>query len=556
MIRTLHTYLSRELAKTTFLALVAFTLVMTVFAIIEPLRKQQGMAPEQIMALFGYMMPVTLSLTLPIAALFAATIAYGRFSQDNELLACQASGIPTLRLLRPAVMLGLAVTAISLTLSNFVAPHMIANSKTSLQKNIRGIAYSMLRSHGYIEPTRGIMIHADYVDELNDILYGVTAVDSRDPRAKVMVASKAYLKFLEFGDDHYLQIHTDEPQATAIGRESTFEEKSQDLVIPLENPIQEQASWLDWKRMLETVNDPVLNRQVADPLEKYKVDLGHDMVATDIVGTINSGRAYEWLQRDVAAPGAAPKIEQYVLRAPKAALGQNPRSSSVSAELTGEPGRPVQIEIRQNGKVVQTYSCPSAKVEAKWGELTRMSLVNIDPKGPITWNTPDDPRPQVRATFPVGELPIPSAIANRLGQISLRDLYVSAKDYTSNPRILGGIADVRNYKASALLSEIKAEMHSRVAYSMSCFLLVVLGAALGLMFRGGQFISAFAIAAIPGSFVIIMLLMGKSMLQNTKVINTTYFHVSGETWGLVAIWCGIVLLALANLVVYGRLARK
>ena len=101
--KTLHRYLGIELARVTGLALVAFTLVLTVFAIIEPLRKE-GLSGSQAMVLFVFTVPILLSLTLPIAALFAASIVYGRFSQDNELLASRASGISTLTLLRPAVV--------------------------------------------------------------------------------------------------------------------------------------------------------------------------------------------------------------------------------------------------------------------------------------------------------------------------------------------------------------------------------------------------------------------------------------------------------------------
>ena len=49
-----------------FLALVAFTLVMTVFAVIEPMRKQ-GLTGQQVLSLFGYTIPIMLTLTMPIA---------------------------------------------------------------------------------------------------------------------------------------------------------------------------------------------------------------------------------------------------------------------------------------------------------------------------------------------------------------------------------------------------------------------------------------------------------------------------------------------------------
>jgi len=109
LLKTLHGYLARDLMRVTGMALVAFTLLMTVLAIMEPLRKQ-GLATSEVASLFIYTLPVMLSLTLPFAALFAATIVYGRFAQDREMLACNASGISKVVLLKPAIVLGIIVT--------------------------------------------------------------------------------------------------------------------------------------------------------------------------------------------------------------------------------------------------------------------------------------------------------------------------------------------------------------------------------------------------------------------------------------------------------------
>ena len=88
MTRTLDKYLGKDLAKATALAAVCFTLVLTVVVVIEPLRKQ-GLSGMQALALFGYSLPLSLSLALPVGALFAATMVYGRFAHDNELMACR-----------------------------------------------------------------------------------------------------------------------------------------------------------------------------------------------------------------------------------------------------------------------------------------------------------------------------------------------------------------------------------------------------------------------------------------------------------------------------------
>ena len=152
MLRTLHGYVTRDLLRVMLLTLVALTLLMTVLAIIQPLRNV-GLGGTQVLHLFIFTMPVMLSFTLPVATLFSATLVYGRFAQDNELLACRASGVSTLSLLRPALVLGAFVTMVSLTLSNVVAPSL-STMAGMVQANFRGILYQRLKTDGYIEMGR------------------------------------------------------------------------------------------------------------------------------------------------------------------------------------------------------------------------------------------------------------------------------------------------------------------------------------------------------------------------------------------------------------------
>ncbi|RKY24398.1 MAG: hypothetical protein DRP83_07775, partial [Planctomycetota bacterium] len=142
-------------------------MVMTVFAIIEPLRKS-GLAAGQVGMLFGYTLPVMVTLTLPFAALFATTIVYGRFSQDREMLACRASGISVFAMLKPALALGLGVSIITLTLTNFVSPGMARQAQRTVMQNIRRIAYHLIQKESHVKFDKGsntIIVHATQVDE-------------------------------------------------------------------------------------------------------------------------------------------------------------------------------------------------------------------------------------------------------------------------------------------------------------------------------------------------------------------------------------------------------
>ena len=82
MVFTLHRYIFRELARIFILTTFALTLILSLGLIIEPIQKF-GVGPRQVIHLLGFFLPVTLTFVLPIAALFAATLAYGRLAGDN-----------------------------------------------------------------------------------------------------------------------------------------------------------------------------------------------------------------------------------------------------------------------------------------------------------------------------------------------------------------------------------------------------------------------------------------------------------------------------------------
>ena len=85
------------------LAAVAMTLMLSLGSILQPVQ-EFGVGPRQVLSLMGYFLPITLTFVLPMAALFACSLVYGRFASDSELDACRASGISLLRLVHPGLV--------------------------------------------------------------------------------------------------------------------------------------------------------------------------------------------------------------------------------------------------------------------------------------------------------------------------------------------------------------------------------------------------------------------------------------------------------------------
>ena len=114
MVFTLHRYVFRELLRVFLLATIGLTLILSLGAILRPVQ-EFGVGPRQVLHILTYFLPISLTFVLPVAALFASALTYGRFAVDNEIDACRASGVSLLTLIYPGLVLALLV-AIALRL--------------------------------------------------------------------------------------------------------------------------------------------------------------------------------------------------------------------------------------------------------------------------------------------------------------------------------------------------------------------------------------------------------------------------------------------------------
>jgi len=545
VLKTLHVHLSKELAKVTTLALVVITLVMTVFAMIEPLRKR-GLATDQVLMLFAFTLPVMVSLTLPVAALFAATVVYGRFSQDNELMACRASGIPTLSLMKPALALGAIVTVLALALSSYVAPRILAIGEKAVQANIRGIVYHQLGSQGHFEFGNWI-VHADIANAKEDTLWGVAVAEKRPEKdVQLFTSVSATVDFVQGEDGMVAFVYPSGlvgPISTSPGGAVTELEEGRFPPLVPPSLSKEKPSWYTWKRLIQMLRDPSDHPEILKNVEDIRRRLMHEMLALELTEAIEAGREYRMESYD---------SKVHYISAARAELDKGQHVRLLCSRPDEPEVRRVKVRTPQDEEVwtsdfadvVISTPMPVIKREPKVTITMESNVAQLTPLGEAlgTEGTQKD-------SHEVTNIRIPDKIRSKVEGITLADLYHRPGDYTSNKQILGVISWVKEDKIDKIRSEIFAEIHARFAYGVSCFLLVALGAALGLIFRGGQVVSAFAISMAPATVVIVMVLMGKEIVTNPRVDN-------GWVWGLSSIWGGDAALLAACAWIYFRMMRK
>jgi len=559
LIWKLHKYLTKDLIRTGLLAAVAFTLVMSLFAIIEPMRKQ-GLGAGQVLRLFWYLLPVMMSLTLPIAALLAATMVYGRFSMDNELTACRASGVSVYTLLKPGLTLGALLALLTLALTNWVAPIMLRKGEEVGRANLQQLVFQNLRSKGHVKfSSRGgpRILYADRADPQSGILRGVVAVEVSAPGdVKYVVARAARATF----------VPTDAgTQVTFLAKDVTVGEQpgawmarmEQWSVGPYRVPplLQENPSFYDWQILSAIRRDPMRSAQVRLKLKDILCDLRVDDLYDDVAATIGKKdkQGYAFILTEELDPSAGEgtgksQAIRYRFKAPVAAKEKG------KLVLSGGPGaaksdRPVTYEkcsyIEETGWSVGILRvCARAEIDASYDaaedEYTvRVRLQGIGkPKDPPAADT----GPESRQEKLIGPL-TPARALEKRRTVTLEELYTHPEQF---PSVEKGLTGLREF-IQRLHLKILAEMHGRIAYGLGCFLLVAAGAAMGLIFRGGHILSAFAISCVPALALVVLLITGKQLVVNPD---------TSAAYGVAVIWSGVAILGGMVSYLYGVVLRR
>jgi hypothetical protein len=99
-----------------------------------------------------------------------------------------------------------------------------------------------------------------------------------------------------------------------------------------------------------------------------------------------------------------------------------------------------------------------------------------------------------------------------------------------------------------------SELHARMAFALSCLILVVVGCALGVMFKSGNFLTAFAVSVVPAMLCIMLIVTGQHVCEKVGWDMTKYHNTM--PLGLTLIWSGNVAVLAIAVALLGRLQRQ
>ena len=123
--RTLDSYILRQLIAVTFLGVLSLTLLMLLgqlFKELHALLVESGAPPSIVIDFILQVIPFSLTFSVPWGFLTAVLLVYGRLAADNELTSMRMAGLSLWRLSAPAIALALALSALCYYINIEVAP--------------------------------------------------------------------------------------------------------------------------------------------------------------------------------------------------------------------------------------------------------------------------------------------------------------------------------------------------------------------------------------------------------------------------------------------------
>jgi lipopolysaccharide export LptBFGC system permease protein LptF len=528
MVFTLHRYMFREVLRIFVLATIALTLILSLGMILQPVQKF-GVGPRQAVTILFIFMPVTLTFVLPMAALFASALAYGRFAGDNEIDACRASGIGAMTLIYPGLALAVLVAIANLLLSFHVMPYFVRMAETSLKSDAKQILFRNLQRRGYYSIRSGsgsFLIYADHADLEQDTLYGIVIVQAsktQDVR-KTTTADEALVKFDSQGRFNQVRLTVRNCRRMGSGNEP-WEGTVGLLPVTMEfeslMPDDIKFKKIDEMKRIEA--DLMLFDPVARLAREVYTQYVTELLAKDVNEAIVSGGSYEFKGASHSVRFSAGRCE---LRDPAAIV------------LTP----PVVVEECDSRGHRRRLECTKAEIQVQTG--------TVDPKLTLYLHNPSvQETGQSLVPYGVGDLSLPEAVVRGLDRTPLLDLVTGdlASGLKNSPSeiLAKGQADLLK-KIRRTMKDIEAELNSRLVFGIGCVPMILIGIGLGVLQKGGHLLSAFGASCVPAAVLIISIVSGKQLTRNSAV---------GSSAGIVIMWGGLAFLVLLAAGIYRKLQR-
>ncbi len=192
--KILHKYVMREILAPFALALVVMSFLALVGDLLQELAERftnKGLELSDLGMIILYVFPVMATYTVPIALLFATLAAYIQLSQDCEVIAMKAAGMPIRTIFAPAILIGVAATVALLPISVEVSPWARRELKLFIINTVLEKPTLMLREQAWTPEINNMRIFVGEINEEDMTLKDVTVIVNEEDKPKKTIVAEA-----------------------------------------------------------------------------------------------------------------------------------------------------------------------------------------------------------------------------------------------------------------------------------------------------------------------------------------------------------------------------
>lgn len=197
-IKILDRFIINELKPPFFFGIFAFSLLLVAGDLLFDLADlivERGVPLWIVTKLFIYRLPGVVVLTLPMAMLLASIYCFSKLSSQSELVALKASGVAFQRIVRPLLMVALAVGCAALLLNETIVPLADRAAEHVLRYEIARERPSLLRERLFLrEEKEGRLSRVIYIEKLlprSGLMEGVLVQEFNEGSLRrIMLAEK------------------------------------------------------------------------------------------------------------------------------------------------------------------------------------------------------------------------------------------------------------------------------------------------------------------------------------------------------------------------------
>jgi lipopolysaccharide export system permease protein len=243
MTRILDRYIIKELGPPFAIGVGVFTFFLVIDRIYQltDLVITKSVPFALVMPLLVYMLPAFLALTLPMATLVAVLLVCGRLAGDLEVAALKASGVSPLRLFRPFLAAGVAITLLIAWLTLIVGPWSSGAFQRQLFRILQTRASTGIKERTFSGAFNQFVIYVDEVSASQVRLKGLLVSDERNAeQSRIIVAREGRLLSDEATRRITLRFLDGSISESDVGDRRRFRQtyfSLYDMTLPLDSPL-------------------------------------------------------------------------------------------------------------------------------------------------------------------------------------------------------------------------------------------------------------------------------------------------------------------------------